>query len=283
MFSAQIGSPSSKSFLLRPAVHTPLTFRRRRQGPLFPASLSPQHTPINSPWAVQPFSPATPDLPANPAPVSSISSRQIPTHNVFSDYTNVLRWGSDGQLHPIEFFIRQYGGNRASPPLEWIQAPENLRIDQADGNAYDILSFIEEYGGSQQFPPPEWLCSSAAPAHLGNSPLPPQNKILQMPWGDNLKTPTSLFRTAPPNLKYPTGSLDDNINAHFVRSALGYLRSSTYVRDVIDWTPRPHPFYNYEPLTIFSAKHGYPDFVFQPSSTLATLQWVQGHHIGVPV
>ena len=93
--------------------------------------------------------------------------------------------------------------------------------------------------------------------------------------GGQLKTPSFLFRVAPPKLSYPTGSNDENINAHFVRSALGYLRSSTYVRDVIDWDPRPHPFYQFQPLTAFAASHGFPNFVFEPSSTLATLQWVQ--------
>ena len=226
MFSSQIGSPNSKGFLHRPAVHTPLTFRRRR-GPLFPSTPSPTHTPIGifdnrttpriSPPARNLFFPRGSTTPA-PATPSGTS-----THHVFSDYTNILRWDSDGQLHTIEFFVSKYGGSKRSPPAEWIKAPENLRVDPADGNSYDILSFITEYGGSQQFPPREWLCSSAAPAHLSNPSLPLHGNVLQLPWGDDVKTPASLFRTAPPVLKYPTGSLDENVNAHFVRSALGYL------------------------------------------------------------
>ena len=80
---------------------------------------------------------------------------------------------------------------------------------------------------------------------------------------------------APPKLSYPTGSLDEHVNAHFVRSALGFLRSSTYVRDIIDWDPRPHPFYSYQPLYQFAKQVGFPDFEFDPSKTLDTLLWVR--------
>ena len=89
------------------------------------------------------------------------------------------------------------------------------------------------------------------------------------------RTPTFLFRIAPPKLKYPTGSIDENVNAHFVRSALGFLRSSTHVRDVIDWDPHPHPFYAYPPLKQFAAYQGFPEFEFDTSKTLATLEWVR--------
>ena len=228
------------------------------------------YTSIGNSFTVQtttpPSSPVTPNL---QLPVGSNvrTPNSIPAQNIIPNYINILRWVSDGQLHPVEFFIRKYGGDKVFPPAEWNQAPNNLRIDSTDGEAYDILSFIDEYGGSHQFPPGEWLSSSAAPARF-SVPAPPfphhNSSALQLPWGDDLKTPTSLFHTAPPVLKYPTGSLDENINAHFVRSAFGYLRSSTYVRDVIDWAPRPHPFYNYKPLTVFITKYGFPNFVFQP-------------------
>ena len=157
MFSSQIGSPNSKSFLHRPAVHTPFTFRRR-SGPLFPTTPT---TPTNSSIADSIFSrscPATPNLSfpgtGTPAPISS-PNFPTPTRHVFEDYTNILRWDSDGQLHTVEFFTSKYGGNKSSPPSEWIQAPENLRIDISNGEAYDLLSFIQEYGGNQHFPPTE--------------------------------------------------------------------------------------------------------------------------------
>ena len=268
MFSSQIGSPNSKRFLYRPSVHTPFTFRRRT-GPLFPSTpISTQISPDAS--STNLFStPASSPSPATAFSPNFSSATATAERGNYVDYTNVLKWAQDGNLHPIEFFIRHYGGNHSSPPAEWIQAPENLRIDPTDGKAYNIFSFIAEYGGSQTLPPREWLSSSAA-ADEHIQPVP-----RQMPWGDNLKTPTSLFRVAPPKLTYPTGSVDENVNAHFVRRALGYLRSSTYVRDVIDWTPRPHPFYNYEPLQIFATNQGYPNYVFDTSTTLETLNWVQ--------
>ena len=260
MFSAQIGSPNSSRIRHRSSVHTPFTFRRR-SGPLFPATPSPRASFIANSFG-------NPDYSfSSPAPATlSFPSQNSPT--AISDFTNILRWAPDGQLHPIEYFTTAYGGSKTLPPIEWTQAPTNLRVDTSDGKSYDLLSFIAEYGGSQQFPPQEWLSSRAAPMHFDNSPQQPQ-----LPWGDNLKTPTFLFRVAPPKLRYPTGSNDENINAHFVRSALGYLRSSTYVRDVIDWDPRPHPFYQYQPLTAFATANGFPDFVFEPSSTLSTPSW----------
>ena len=138
-----------------------------------------------------------------------------------------------------------------------------LRIDPNDGNQYNLASFIREYGGSVSQPPAEW--KSAAPANFGE---------MQLPWGQ-FNGPSSLFRISPPKLKYPSGSTDDNVNLHFIRSALGYLRSSTYVRDVIDWDARPHPFYFYKPLQSFYASQGFSGFQFDPSKTLDTLHWVE--------
>ena len=83
------------------------------------------------------------------------------------------------------------------------------------------------------------------------------------------------FSKSPPSLSYPTGSTDENKNLHFIRSALGYLRSSSYVRDVLDWDPRPHPFYHLELLKQFVATQGFPDYTFDPSQTLATIHWVE--------
>ena len=146
-----------------------------------------------------------------------------------------------------------------------------LRIDPNDGKQYDLASFIREYGGSVHFPPREWE-SARAPENTLPNALNSNDR--QLPWGE-FNGPSTLFRIPPPKLSYPSGSTDDNVNLHFIRSALGYLRSSTYVRDVIDWDARPHPFYSYEPLKVFCANQGFPGFTFDPSKTLATLQWVE--------
>ena len=99
---------------------------------------------------------------------------------------------------------------------------------------------------------------------------------LRLPWNHNFKNvPSSIFSKSPPSLSYPTGSTDENKNLHFIRSALGYLRSSSYVRDVLDWDPRPHPFYHLESLKQFVATQGFPDYTFDPSQTLATIHWVE--------
>ena len=140
-------------------------------------------------------------------------------------------------------------------------AYEQLRIDPADGNAYNLHSFIQQYGGDIHHPPRQW--ESATPQHLS------------LPWGDSFQGPSTIFRQSPPKLQYPSGSIDEGINLHFVRSALGYLRSSTYVRDIIDWDPRPHPFYHYQPLKDLAATQGYTNYQFDPTKTLQTLNWVQ--------
>ena len=250
---------------------------RRRNSPLFPST--PQRSPVSaSPIssASRPISPfdAFPSTPRFQPRISNFSPG-FPAENTAatpnSVSRNVLRWDRDGCLHPIEHFIAQYGGSKSSPPPQWTNSDENMRTDISDGKDYNIFSFVDEYGGSLANPPPQWLDAPSAPRHVVNSI--PEDIIF--PYGRNFKPPASLFRMAAPALKYPTGSIDENVNAHFVRSALGYLRSSTFVRDIIDWDPRPHPFYHFEQLKRFANAHGYPDYVFDPSKTLPTLQWVE--------
>ena len=140
-----------------------------------------------------------------------------------------------------------------------------------ENNMIWLLSFENMADLCVFAPPQEWESAQIPSATSSNI----QNfDDRQLPWGQ-FSGPSTLFRMAPPKLRYPSGSTDDNVNLHFIRSALGYLRSSTYVRDVIDWDARPHPFYIYEPLKIFYVNQGFPGFKFDPSKTLATLQWVE--------
>ena len=270
MFSSQIGSPANNRSPLRFSAHTPFTFRRHN-GPLFAAT--PSSTPLATLSDQFPTPISTPQI----SGTTSTNLQPISASNAIlaiqNNYIHLLRWDSDNLLHPIEFFIQKYGGSKFSPPPQWLTSRELLRLDATDGNAYNLFSFIDEYGGDQTNPPAQWFSAAAAP--------PPQSldashdSNVQMPWGDNIRAPSFLFRVAPPKLNYPTGSIDENVNAHFVRTALGYLRSSTFVRDAIDWDSRPHPFYYYAPLKEFASAHGRINFVFDNSKTLATLKWVQ--------
>ena len=243
MFSSQIGSPTGRP-AFRTTPRTPFHFRRR-SGPLFspssprlPSSASSVSSTTRTSSLFTPVPNTPPFLPINHR---SSSSNSASFSNAVS--SNILRWDQDGQLHTIEDFIIKYGGSKSSPPANWVNADEYLRIDAADNKPYNIFSFIDEYGGSLANPPQQWL-NSVDDVRNVNVTLSPG---FQLPYGPDFKPPTSLFRMSPPKLKYPTGSIDENINAHFVRSALGYLRSSTFVRDVIDWDPRPHPLYYNEP------------------------------------
>lgn len=158
--------------------------------------------------------------------------------------------------------------SNATPSYLRNSSPQELRVDIADGKSYTLFSFIEQYGGTFQHPPQQWANTTSA--------ITNDTAELQLPWvNSNFKGPSTLFRQNPPKLNYPTGSIDENVNLHFVRSALGFLRSSTYVRDVIDWDPRPHPFYFHQPLIDLAHRCGFPDFQFDASKTLSTLEWVE--------
>ena len=188
---------------------------------------------------------------------------QTPAPNVFSTPTITPVPGSPVSQHSsVSLQLPAATASRI--------ADTELRVDPADGNAYDLASFIRVYGGTVHFPPREWdLATPQAQTATIQS-----TDNLQMPWGQ-FSGPSSLFRMGPPKLKYPSGSTDDNVNLHFIRSALGYLRSSSYVRDVLDWDPRPHPFYFYEPLKTFYSQHGFPDLQFDPAKTLDTIHWIE--------
>ena len=82
---------------------------------------------------------------------NTVATPNSVSRNVCETLRNVLRWDRDGRLHPIEDFIIQYGDSKSSPPLQWINADENLRTDISDGKDYNIFFFcgrIGTYGGS---------------------------------------------------------------------------------------------------------------------------------------
>ena len=135
MFSAQIGSPHvrfpKRSLLSSPSILT------RRNGPLFSGTPPPTS---NSAWQYN-YSPY-----ATPAPSTLIPSTDFSPPATFSssttstiqNFSNVLRWDDDGHLHPIEFFIKQYGGSAYSALMRrggvphlfrtrWTTRPHTLR------------------------------------------------------------------------------------------------------------------------------------------------------------
>lgn len=44
---------------------------------------------------------------------------------------------------------------------------------------------------------------------------------------------------------------------------------------MLDWDPRPHPFYHLQSLKEFVADQGFPNYTFDPTQTLATLNWIE--------
>ena len=250
MFSNQIGSPHGR-FPRRSLLSSP-SILARRNGPLFSGTPPPTS---NSAWQYN-YSPY-----ATPAPSTLIPSTDFSPPATFSssttstiqNFSNVLRWDDDGHLHPIEFFIKKYGGSKEYPPMQWTKAAEDLRIDVTDDKPYNIFEFVACYGGTQNNPPEEWLSSATSPSDADVDATSTGFRKRKLS-----HTPTFLFRVAPPKLQYPTGSVDENVNA---RSALGFLRSSTHVRDVIDWDPHPHSLDKFPPLKKFvTAQARFPEF-----------------------
>lgn len=108
-------------------------------------------------------------------------------------------------------------------------------------------------------------------------PSSPQISPFQMvlPWataGDP-KT-SSLFKIAPPNLKYPAGSIDERANKRFLKEMDIYLFSNFQVRVVLVGD-RPHPFSNYERLQQFWASQGIRDWSFDTTTTFSMLKSIK--------
>ena len=106
-----------------------------------------------------------------------------------------------------------------------------------------------------------------------------QQNDLILPWREDFrKIPSQLFTKSIPKLAYPTGSTDEGKNLHFIQSALGYLRSSSYVRDVLDWDPRPHPFYHLQSLKDFMSGQGYTNYILNLQKLLPQYSGLIAYH-----
>ena len=79
--------------------------------------------------------------------------------------------------------------------------------------------------------------------------LTPAPRILPWETAGNSRT-TSLFKTSPPNLTYPAGSIDERTNKRFLKEMDMFLFSNFQVRAVLVGQ-RPHPFSDYERLKQF--------------------------------
>ena len=126
MFSAQIGSPRGR--LPRRSALSPPSILARRNDPLFSGTPAPAS---HSAWQYDYSSYVTPAPSTFTRSPSVMSSASIPssTTSIIQNYSNVLRWDDDGHLHPVEFFIKQYGGSKEYPPMQWTKTVEDLRID----------------------------------------------------------------------------------------------------------------------------------------------------------
>ena len=95
-----------------------------------------------------------------------------------------------------------------------------------------------------------------------------------LPWEEASKGPQSLFKSAPPMIKYPTGITDPNQIRFYKIRIDGYLRSSPAVRQIIDGR-RQHPFLKHTTLNDFAASKGIPNYVFDTAKTFTTIKWVE--------
>ena len=162
------------------------------------------------------------------------------------------------------------------PPL-----PNNqLRIDLQDNKAYTLEEFIQEYGGTTSEPPLEWQEARKAIFTI-NSPAKSQKnsnaneyESYVLPWENAGSKITSLFRSAPPKLKYPAGSRNEDINKRFCKRMDHYLFRSFQVRDVL-MGKRPHPFSSYKPLQRYWQDRGIEDWTFDTTKTFSTLDAIQ--------
>ena len=158
------------------------------------------------------------------------------------------------------------------PPLP----NKELRIDPSDNNAYTLEDFIQEYGGSTTHPPTQWQKARKFVFTI-NSPTKSQSnnnseeyESYVLPWENAGSKISSLFRSAPPKLKYPAGSRNEDINNRFCKRMDHYLFRSFHVRDVLV-DNRPHPFSSYKPLQRYWQDRGTQDWTFDTTKTFATL------------
>ena len=169
------------------------------------------------------------------------------------------------------------------PPSPSADPQNTLRIDAADGNAYTLNSFIQEYGGSTASPPQEWEDAQEVTATIQCTPQTenfPPNKLASpervLPWENAASKITKLFNIAPPKLKYPAGSRDEDTNKRFIKKMDHYLFRSYHVRSVLVGE-REHPFQNYPRLQQYWNIMGYPDWKFDSATTFALLDTIKAN------
>ena len=114
------------------------------------------------------------------------------------------------------------------------------------------------------------------PAAIKQTPSLNASKFL--PWEFEGNKFTSLYKSAPPKLKYPGGSRDESKNKRFIKRMDMYLNKNFLVRSVISGET-PHPFSTYERLNQYWTKLGKKDYHFNTAETFATLDAIKfnGH------
>ena len=169
------------------------------------------------------------------------------------------------------------------PPLPSADPQNELRIDETDGNAYMLISFIEEYGGSIASPPQEWEDAQKVKATIQYKPQPKKFSSSKfgsperiLPWETSASNITKLFNIAPPKLKYPAGSRDEDTNKRFIKKMDHYLFRSYHVRSVLVGE-REHPFQNYPRLQEYWTIMGFPDWKFDNTTTFALLDTIKSN------
>ena len=95
----------------------------------------------------------------------------------------------------------------------------------------------------------------------------------QLPWEEVTSGPQSLFRYAPPKVKYPAGIEDPNKIKFYKLTIDGFLRESQAVKQVLSGL-RKHPFIDYPDLYKYAGSKNIIDYKFNTSKTQETIDWV---------
>ena len=126
-------------------------------------------------------------------------------------------------------------------------------------------------------PPPN---HAHTPKNTTSSTLQQPTPMLRLPWDTPGANITSLYKTKPPNLKYPSGSQDEDVNERFLKRMDFYLFQNYQVRRML-LSELPHPFSQYPRLKEYFATQGNKSWTFNCTTTFATLQQIHDNgHIG---
>ena len=170
----------------------------------------------------------------------------------------------------------------AQPPLPSSPPLVESRLDISDGNFYNLAEFIKEYGGDFDNPPTQWLQSSN-PRISVPSTFPATGGFvdygtneLVLPWAEPGTSSATLFKNAPPKLKFPAGSRDEDVNKRFLKNMDHYLFQSIHVYNIVEGK-RPHPFISYEPLQRYWHDQGRKNWAFRTNETFAMLDAIKAN------